>query len=66
MIKAYGNISVTGYLSARYVPSRANTDPVADICGSDSIKGYGKLRIDGTLEGADVEVYGNLSITGYL
>ncbi len=33
---------------------------------SNGIKGYGKLKIEGTLEGTEVEVYGNLSITGYL
>ena len=33
---------------------------------NDKIKGCGKLRVVGTLEGTDVEIYGNVSITGYL
>ena len=36
------------------------------LASSDKIKGYGKLRIVGTLDGDELEIYGNLSITGYL
>jgi hypothetical protein len=36
------------------------------LANSDKIKGYGKLRIVGTLDGDELEIYGNLSITGYL
>lgn len=48
-IKAYGNISVHGYLIA-----------------NDKIKGSGKLKVVGSLEGTDLEIYGNLSIEGTL
>lgn len=30
------------------------------------IKAYGKLKVVGTLEGTELEIYGNVSITGCL
>jgi hypothetical protein len=33
---------------------------------NDKIKGCGKLRVVGTLEATDLEIYGNVSITGLL
>jgi hypothetical protein len=33
---------------------------------NDKIKGRGKLKVVGTLEGADLEIYGNITITGHL
>lgn len=33
---------------------------------SDKMKGYGKLKIRGTLDGVDLEIYGDLTIDGYL
>jgi hypothetical protein len=33
---------------------------------SDKIIGYGKLRVEGTLEGVELEVWGNLIIIGFL
>lgn len=33
---------------------------------SDKMKGYGKLKIRGTLDGADLEIYGDLTVDGYL
>lgn len=32
----------------------------------DKVKGYGKLRVVGTLEGKELEIYGNLSVNGHL
>ena len=32
----------------------------------DKIKGCGKLKVVGTLEGTELEIYGNLTINGYL
>jgi hypothetical protein len=33
---------------------------------NDKIKGRGKLRVMGTLVGTDLEIYGNITITGHL
>jgi hypothetical protein len=39
---------------------------IADAECRDKIKGYGKLKVVGSLEGTELEIYGNLSINGYL
>lgn len=39
---------------------------LANFCSSDKIKGYGKLKVRGTCEGTDLEIYGDLTIDGYL
>lgn len=39
---------------------------IADAEGRDKIKGYGKLKVVGSLEGTELEIYGNLSISGHL
>jgi hypothetical protein len=33
---------------------------------NEKIKGRGKLKVVGTLEGTDLEIYGNITITGHL
>lgn len=33
---------------------------------NDKMKGCGKLKVLGTLEATELEIYGNVSITGYL
>lgn len=38
---------------------------IADCC-SDKIKCSGRLRLNGTLHGTDVEIFGNATINGYL
>lgn len=39
----------------------------ADTCnGSDKVKGFGKLRVMGTCEVNDLEIYGNTTIHGFL
>lgn len=35
------------------------------IC-SDKMKGYGKLKVIGTCDATDLEIYGDLTIDGYL
>jgi hypothetical protein len=40
-----------------------HADPDLD---RDKVKGYGKLRVVGTLEGKELEIYGNLSVNGRL
>lgn len=59
---------VTGYLVAQYV-YQANQRPFlaqALTFYSDRIKSYGKLKVRGTLDATDLEVYGDLTIDGYL
>jgi hypothetical protein len=63
-IQAYGNIVVRGSLSAWSV----NPDPCR-MCrlltsGSEPVKGFGKLRIVGTCDGQDLEIYGNMVRAG--
>ena len=42
------------------------TRAIADAECRDKIKGYGKLKVVGSLEGTELEIYGNLSISGHL
>lgn len=37
-----------------------------EIQHSDKIIGFGKLRVEGTLEGVELEIWGNLIIIGLL
>jgi hypothetical protein len=39
---------------------------LTEIQRSDKIIGYGKLRVEGTLEGDELEIWGNLIIIGFL
>lgn len=38
----------------------------ADTIFRDKIKGCGKLKVAGTLEGTELEIYGNVTVNGYL
>lgn len=47
-------------------PPNIRGQGMADTVDRDKIKGYGKLKVVGSLEGTDLEIYGNLIVNGYL
>ncbi|KAF5027243.1 hypothetical protein F66182_659 [Fusarium sp. NRRL 66182] len=64
---AYGGISFNGSIRCDgRVKAYGNILVNGYLVANDKIKGCGKLRIVGTLEGTDLEIYGNVSITGHL
>lgn len=65
-IQAYGNIIVQGSLSARSVVTDSCRTCRSLTPGSEQVKGFGKLRIVGTCDVQDLEIYGNMVIDGYL
>ncbi|KAM0562144.1 hypothetical protein ACHAPJ_002588 [Fusarium lateritium] len=66
-LDAYGGIGLNGSIRCDgKVKAYGNILVSGYFVANDKIKGCGKLRVVGTLEGTDVEIYGNVSITGYL
>lgn len=54
-------------LPSKSYPMNPDTNVFANFhLLSDKMKGYGKLKIRGTLDGVDLEIYGDLTIDGYL
>lgn len=51
---------------SRSIQRILEADKLADLCRSDKMKGYGKLKIRGTCDGTDLEIYGDLTVDGYL
>ncbi|KAF7551509.1 hypothetical protein G7046_g7707 [Stylonectria norvegica] len=66
-LDAYGSLRLNGSIRVDgKVKAYGNIYASGYVIASDKIQGCGKLKIEGTLEGGDLEIYGNLSINGYL
>ncbi|RGP78107.1 polymer-forming cytoskeletal domain-containing [Fusarium longipes] len=66
-LDAYGAIALNGSIRCDGKVQAYGTISVNGYTvANDKIKGRGKLRVVGTLQGTDLEIYGNITITGHL
>ncbi|KAF5546258.1 polymer-forming cytoskeletal domain-containing protein [Fusarium napiforme] len=66
-VDAYGSLGLNGSIRCDgRVKAYGNILVNGYTVANDKIKGCGKLRVVGTLEATDLEIYGNVSITGLL
>lgn len=61
--KRLPSLQVSSHLSMH---AQTRIRSLIEIQHSDKIIGFGKLRVEGTLEGVELEIWGNLIIIGLL